>query len=85
MRKLIVNTFLPSTVSCRPRVVPRRIPRMGFEFGGWSANYWDEKMGHTTTGVMIGTYVPAGDIPTGSFALEEPTDAEMERRRNLEG
>ena len=39
----------------------------------------------STTGVVIGTYVPAGDIPTGSFALEEPTDAEIERRRNLEG
>jgi dihydrofolate reductase len=39
----------------------------------------------STTGVMIGTYVPAGDIPIGSFALDEPTDAEIERRRNLEG
>jgi dihydrofolate reductase len=38
----------------------------------------------STTGVVIGTYVPAGDIRTGSFALEEPTDAEIERRRKLE-
>jgi hypothetical protein len=28
--------------------------------------------------------VPAGDIVAGSFALDEPTDAEVERRRNLE-
>jgi dihydrofolate reductase len=38
----------------------------------------------STTGVVIGTYVPAGDIETGSFALEEPTDAEIERRRKLD-
>jgi dihydrofolate reductase len=37
----------------------------------------------SSTGVFIGTYVPAGEIATGSFALEDPTDAEVERRRNL--
>ena len=37
-----------------------------------------------TTGVVMGTYEPAGEIVTGSFALEEPTDAEIERRRKLE-
>jgi hypothetical protein len=34
---------------------------------------------------VIATYVPAGDIVAGSFALDEPTDAEIERRRQLEG
>lgn len=38
----------------------------------------------STTGVMIATYEPAGEIATGSFALDEPTDAEVERRRRLE-
>ena len=38
----------------------------------------------STTGVVIGTYVPAGDIPIGSFALEEPTDEEIARRSKLE-
>jgi hypothetical protein len=33
-------------------------------------NYWDEQMGQSTTGVVIGTYVPAGEIVTGSFALD---------------
>jgi len=37
-----------------------------------------------TTGVVMGTYEPAGEIVTGSFALEEPTDVEIERRRKLE-
>ena len=31
----------------------------------------------SSTGVVIGTYVPAGEIPIGSFALDEPTDAEV--------
>jgi dihydrofolate reductase len=38
----------------------------------------------STTGVVIATYEPAGEIVTGSFALDEPTDAEIERRRKLE-
>lgn len=39
----------------------------------------------STTGVVIAKYVPAGEIVTGSFALDEPTDVEIERRRKLEG
>ncbi|HEX2026404.1 MAG TPA: dihydrofolate reductase family protein [Nitriliruptorales bacterium] len=37
----------------------------------------------SSTGVVISTYERAGDIPYGSFALEEPTEAEAERRRRL--
>jgi dihydrofolate reductase len=39
----------------------------------------------STTGVVIATYEPAGEIVTGSFEFDEPTDAEIERRRKLEG
>jgi dihydrofolate reductase len=35
------------------------------------------------TGVTINTYEPAGDIDIGSFEFEEPTEAELERRRRL--
>jgi dihydrofolate reductase len=35
------------------------------------------------TGVTINTYERDGDIDTGSFEFEEPTDAELERRRRL--
>jgi dihydrofolate reductase len=35
------------------------------------------------TGVTINTYERAGDIDRGSFALDEPTEAEIERRRRL--
>jgi dihydrofolate reductase len=38
----------------------------------------------STTGVIIATYQPAGAIQYGSFALEEPTPAEVERRRHLD-
>ena len=35
------------------------------------------------TGVTINTYERAGDIDLGSFEFDEPTDAEMERRKRL--
>jgi dihydrofolate reductase len=37
----------------------------------------------SSTGVVMATYRPAGDIPLGSFALENPTDEEIERRSRL--
>jgi dihydrofolate reductase len=37
----------------------------------------------STTGVMIGTYEPAGPIDYGSFMFEEPSDREVERRKRL--
>src|ERR687891_19138 len=35
------------------------------------------------TGVTINTYEPAGEIETGSFEFDEPTEAELERRQRL--
>lgn len=35
------------------------------------------------TGVIVATYLPDGAVKTGSFASEEPSAAELERRRNL--
>jgi dihydrofolate reductase len=37
----------------------------------------------STTGVTINTYERAGDIDYGSFAFDQPTEAEIERRRRL--
>ena len=39
----------------------------------------------TTTGVTVNTYARAGAIDTGSFEFDEPTAAELERRRGLQG
>jgi dihydrofolate reductase len=35
------------------------------------------------TGVIIASYEPAGDVQTGSFVTEEPSEAELERRRRM--
>ena len=37
----------------------------------------------STTGVTMSTYQPAGAVTTGSFALEEPTQAEIARREKM--
>jgi dihydrofolate reductase len=37
----------------------------------------------STTGVTIAIYERAGDVDPGSFEFEQPTDAELERRRRL--
>jgi dihydrofolate reductase len=34
----------------------------------------------STTGVIVGTYRRAGEVPTGSFADDNPSAAELERR-----
>lgn len=38
----------------------------------------------TATGTIITKYKPSGEINIGSFALEEPTKAEVERRKKWE-
>ena len=35
------------------------------------------------SGVMLATYVPDGEVVTGSFAMAEPSEAELERRKSL--
>jgi dihydrofolate reductase len=37
----------------------------------------------SSTGVVMTTYEPAGELQTGSFALEEPTEAELRRREAM--
>jgi hypothetical protein len=37
----------------------------------------------STTGVIVASYERAGDVKTGSFALETPTEAELARRKRL--
>ncbi len=35
------------------------------------------------SGVIVASYVRAGEVKTGSFALEKPTEAELARRKRL--
>nr|WP_315598327.1 dihydrofolate reductase family protein [uncultured Cupriavidus sp.] len=37
----------------------------------------------STTGVVLNTYVPAGDVPIGSFAQTAPSEKEVERRARM--
>jgi dihydrofolate reductase len=37
----------------------------------------------SSTGVIMATYRPAGELKTGSFALEHPTQVELARRKRL--
>jgi dihydrofolate reductase len=39
----------------------------------------------SSTGVLIATYRTRGGVVTGSFALDQPTEAELRRRRGLDG
>jgi dihydrofolate reductase len=37
----------------------------------------------STTGVLLTTYVPAGEVPVGSFAQANPSPKELERRAKM--
>jgi dihydrofolate reductase len=38
----------------------------------------------STTGVLVATYERGGEVEYGSFALEEPTEAELQQRQRLD-
>jgi len=39
--------------------------------------------GTSPSGVIVAAYVRSGEVKTGSFALEDPTEAELARRKRL--
>ena len=38
----------------------------------------------TDKGVLISTYEPTGDVPTGTFETKEPSEQELQRREKIE-
>lgn len=52
--------------------------------GGAQPGAWDlVEVTPSTTGVIVGHYRRAGEVPIGDFQLEEPTEAEQRRRADL--
>lgn len=53
----------------------------GAGLGSGALRLVDHKV--ASTGVIIAVYEPAGEVETGSFALAEPSDAELARRERM--
>ena len=56
MRKIIVQTFLTLDGVMQAPGEPDEDRDGGFEHGGWSVNYWDDKMGEVMGGAMVTPY-----------------------------
>jgi dihydrofolate reductase len=54
-----------------------------FDEGARAAAFKLTKSTVSPSGVVVAAYERAGKVPTGSFAMEQPTQAELERRKNL--
>ena len=54
-----------------------------FGDGAMPAAFALSKARISPNGILIAAYTRAGDVRTGSFAMENPSDAEIERRRTL--
>jgi len=83
----LIQTLLQSNLvdECRLWIFPVVLGRGKRLFGdGAHAGAWklaDSKT--STSGVLITTYTPAGEIQRGSAALEVPTEAELARRKKM--
>ena len=66
MRRLIVNTFLTLDGVMQAPGGPEEDPAGGFEHGGWSVPYWDDRMGE----IMGAWMTPPFDIVLGRKTYE---------------
>lgn len=71
--RLFLMTF-PVLLGTGKRLLGEGVPPVGLRL-----------LDHTvsTTGVVIASYEPAGAVPLGSFALDEPSEAELARRERM--
>ncbi|RKR87832.1 RibD domain-containing protein [Micromonospora pisi] len=86
MRKLIVNTFLTLDGVMHAPGGPGEDDEGGFAYGGWSVNYWDERMGE----VMGASMTPPFDLILGRktydiFAAHWPNAPEDAASKALNG
>lgn len=56
MRKIIVTTFVSLDGVMQGPGGPQEDPTNGFKWGGWTANFWDEKMNNTMAASMQNPY-----------------------------
>ena len=56
MRKLVTNTFLTLDGVMQAPGGPEEDPSGGFEYGGWSVNYWDDVMIEVMSEAMGGPF-----------------------------
>ena len=56
MRRLIVSTFLTLDGVMQAPGGPEEDDSDGFAFGGWSVNYWDDRMGEVMGDAMSGPF-----------------------------
>src|SRR4029078_12526638 len=88
MRKLIVSTFVTLDGVMQAPGGPGEDDSGGFEYGGWSVNYWDELMGQVMTKAMsapfdlllgsktydiFSTFWPDAPVEAGSKPLNDAT------------
>ncbi len=84
MRKLIVSTFLTLDGVMQAPGGPEEDDSRGFTQGGWSVNYWDDKMGEVMTDAMsTGFDLLLGRKTYDIFAAYWPTAPEEEGGKPL--
>ena len=66
MRKLVVTTFMTLDGVMQAPGGPEEDPDGGFEHGGWSVGYWDERMGE----LALETHLAAGGVLFGRKTYE---------------
>jgi dihydrofolate reductase len=98
MRELIVNTFLTLDGVMQAPGGPDEDDSGGFAFGGWSVNYWDERMGQVmgeamSTGFdlvlgrrtydIFAAYWPHASDEAGAKPLNDATKYVVSRSRPM--
>jgi dihydrofolate reductase len=77
MRKLVVNTFLTLDGVMQAPGGPGEDDSGGFKLGGWSVNYWDDKMGEVMGAAMSSPFdLVLGRKTYDIFAAYWPTAPE---------
>lgn len=79
---LLENDLLDELTMIMAPVVLGKGKRL-FGTGAMPAGFELVKSGTTSKGTIIARYRRAGDVETASFALENPTEVELERRRKM--